>query len=70
MTKERSGGKRKAAGNSGKAKARRLERGERARDRTAEYEKLSTKDKLGRLEDRPGASKRERERLGTSKEDA
>ena len=63
MSKDRSDGKIKAAGNSGKAKARRLERAERARERQAEYDKLGTKDKLARLEERPGESKRERERL-------
>lgn len=68
MSKDRSGGKTKAAGNTGKAKARRLERAERAQARQAEHSKLSTKDKLARLEERPGESKRERARL--TKEDA
>lgn len=69
MSKDRSDGNTKAAGNSGKAKAAKLERGERARERQAEYDKLGTKDKLARLESRPGDSKRERERLlATTKE--
>lgn len=70
MTKESSGGKIKAAGNSGKAKARRLARGDEARQRQDDYDKLGTKDKLARLKERRGESKRERVRLlSTTKED-
>lgn len=68
MSKDFAGGKTKAAGNSGKAKARRLARAERALERQATYDGLPVKDKLARLEERPGESKRERDRLGQTKE--
>lgn len=59
--------KAKMGGPSGKAKARRVLKGEEARARQADHDKLSTKDKLARLDTRPGSSKRERERLLATK---
>lgn len=57
------GGKRTGAPNTGKAKARRILKGEEAAARQAEYAKLGTRDKLARLDTRSGASERERTRL-------
>ncbi len=60
---ERSQGKRKKGGNSGKLQKRRAERAERARERQLIYDAMTVEEKLAALDNRPGEARYERAKL-------
>ncbi len=60
---ERSQGKRKKGGNSGKLQKHRAERAERARERQKIHDAMTAEEKFRALDDRPGEARYERAKL-------